>query len=113
MIEDVRAAQRNLEMGFFTDQEAIEKVALEIHKEDPQKAITYLTDYSVKQGDYTVQRWKKLGEQLLVKYIDGNVKVNGELIQPGYSEDWYRKIIEETGDHFQMKKLPGEKDTGH
>jgi len=113
MIEDVREVQRNLELGFLLEQKAIENVALEMYDEDPGKAIAYLTDYSVKQGDYTVQRWRKLGEQLLVKYIDGNVKVNGELTQPGYSEEWYKKVVKETGDHFQMKKLPGEEDTGH
>ncbi len=113
MIEDVREVQRNLELGFLLEQKAIENVALELYNEDPEEAIAYLTDYSVKQGDYTVQRWRKLGEQLLVKYIDGNVKVDGELTQPGYSEEWYEKVVNETGDHFQMKKLPGEEDTGH
>jgi dipeptidase len=113
MIEDVQKVQRALELGFITEQEAIDKLALEMYEEDPEKAIAYLTDYSVKQGEYTVHRWKQLGEQLLVKYIDGNVKVNGELTQPGYSEEWYRKVIETTDDHFEMKKLQNEEHGGN
>jgi hypothetical protein len=47
--------------------------------------------------------------------MDGNVKekaepkenykyVNPKIEQPGYGENWYRKIIEETGDQFKMKE---------
>jgi hypothetical protein len=38
--------------------------------------------------------------------MDGNVKtpvpgeLNPKLEQPGYSEFWYRKLIEETGEKF-------------
>jgi hypothetical protein len=45
--------------------------------------------------------------------MDGNIKEKSEvpegykyypakLQQPGYGEDWYRKIVEETGDHFKI-----------
>ena len=49
-----------------------------------------------------------------MKYMDGNVKTarpvppgykfaNPDLKQPGYGEDWYRLIIEKTGDQFKVK----------
>jgi dipeptidase len=77
-----------------------------LYQKAPQLAINYLTDYSVKTGDSTVKRWKKLGEHLIFKYLDGNVKNElGEVKHPGYPESWYRKIIEETGEHFKTRTL--------
>jgi hypothetical protein len=48
-----------------------------------------------------------------MKYMDGNIKykrpvpkgykyVNPKLEQPGYSEEWYKLIIEQTGDQFKI-----------
>jgi hypothetical protein len=54
-----------------------------------------------------------------MKFVDGNVKptegrefkTNGtgvvKLKQPGYSKEWYKKLIEETGDKF---KVPDDKE---
>ena len=49
--------------------------------------------------------------------MDGNIKTKVDvpegykyhsptLSQPGYGDDWYRKIVEETGDHFKMPDGP-------
>ncbi len=108
VIKDVRKAQKQIEEEFFSMQPIVEAKALEYYKESPEKAIAFLTDYSVNQGDLMVEKWKKLAGELMVKYIDGNVKTNGELTQPGYSEEFYEDLIEKTGDHFKMQKLPGE-----
>ena len=40
----------------------------------PELARDYLTRYSVHAGESTVARWRKLGEHLLWKYLDGNVR---------------------------------------
>jgi len=51
-------------------------------------------------------RWRSLGEQLLVKYLDGNVKTpTGEVTHPGYPEDWYRRVAAEEGERVQVKPL--------
>ncbi|MDZ7331675.1 MAG: C69 family dipeptidase [candidate division KSB1 bacterium] len=106
MIKDIQKVQRELEGKFFADQSEIEAAALALYKQSPQLARDYLTEYSVKQGDATVQRWKKLGEFLLYKYLDGNVKNElGKVTHPGYPESWYRRIVNETGEHFKMKSL--------
>ncbi len=40
--------------------------------------------------------------------MDGNIKekdgdnMNPKVKQPGYSKEWYRKVIQDTGDHFKM-----------
>ncbi|OQX86736.1 dipeptidase [candidate division KSB1 bacterium 4484_87] len=106
MIQDVQKVQRQLEGKFFADQPKIEQAALALHKQAPQLAIDYLTDYSVKTANSTVARWKKLGEFLIYKYLDGNVKDEfGKVHHPGYPKSWYRRIIEDTGDHFRMKDI--------
>lgn len=106
MIVDVRKIQRQLEGQFAADQPKIEAAALKLHEQSPQLAIDYLTDYSVKAGNATVKRWKKLGEDLIVKYLDGNLKDElGNVKHPGYPESWYRRIVDDTGDHFRMKTV--------
>jgi len=112
MIKDVRIVQRELEGRFLADQPGIEDAALALFKTSPRKATDYLTDYCVNIGADVVQRWKKLGEFLLYKYLDGNVKTElGKVTHPGYPESWYRRIARETGDHLKMKKLEGETST--
>lgn len=106
MIKDIQVVQRELEGLFLSDQKEIEDAALSLYKNSPKLAKDYLTDYSVKAGNSTVQRWKKLGEGLMVKYLDGNVKDElGNVTHPGYPEQWYREIVKETGDHYEMKEL--------
>lgn len=112
MIKDVQKVQRELEGRFLADQPEIEKAALALYEKAPQLARDYLTDYSVKQGDAVTKRWMKLGEFLLYKYLDGNVKdEKGNVTHPGYPESWYRRIVNESGAHFKMKKLEGETET--
>jgi len=67
-------------------------------------------------ADITFQRYKKLSQYLLVKYIDGNIKkekdgkfVPNEYnttaaspIQPGYTEEWRKKIAEDTGEKLKV-----------
>ena len=110
MIKDIQVVQRELEGKFHADQPEIEKAALEFYKQAPELARNYLTEYSVSQADMVVERWRKLGESLLVKYMDGNVKDSQKhVLHPPYPESWYKRIIKETGDKFKVKRLPGEK----
>ena len=77
-----------------------------------------MTQYSnnlVKEG---LAEWKKLGEYLMVKYVDGVIKreENGQFqrnphglpanpIRTGYPEPFIRKVIEETGDKYKVLPL--------
>ena len=80
-------------------------------EQDGEAALEFLTNYSVLTANATVEEWKELGQFLLVKYIDGNVKreVNGEFLRnaygnpaspdfPGYSDSWKKQVIQDTGD---------------
>jgi hypothetical protein len=53
-------------------------------------------------------RWKKLGESLIWKYLDGNVRnEKGEVTHPKAPEDWLRCIVKDHGDVIKVKKVDG------
>ncbi len=112
MIPYIQDKQKQLEQKFILEIKDIDKTAADLYKKDPKKAIALLTDYSVKSGDQTVAEWKKLYGFLFARYMDGNVKTkvegqqNPTVEQPGYSEDWYRAVVKQSGDKF---RLPEEK----
>jgi dipeptidase len=107
MILDVQAVQRELEGGYFGDQGTVEDAAMALYRQSPSLARDYLTEYSVTRGETAVARWKKLGEFLIWKYVDGNVKNEfGKPTHPGYPQGWYRRIAKDTGDRLKEVKLP-------
>jgi hypothetical protein len=107
MIVDVQKAQGELEGQFLADQGDIEKAALELYKSSPEQARAYLTDYSSQQGGKVHTRWRKLGEQLLVKYIDGNVRdESGKVNHPKYPDSWYRTIVKDAGPKLAVPETP-------
>jgi len=107
MIVDVQKAQGELEGQFLADQGDIEKAALELYKSSPEQARAYLTDYSSQQGTRVHTRWRKLGEQLLVKYIDGNVRDEmGKVNHPKYPDSWYRHIVRDAGPRLAAPDSP-------
>lgn len=109
MIRDIRIVQQDLEGSFLANQPRIDEAALALYEQSPRLAVDYLTEYSCRVGNETVVRWRQLGEDLIVKYMDGNVKDElGAVTHPGYPESWYGEIVEETGDHFEYKKIEGE-----
>lgn len=110
---DIRKKQALLELGFIEEVQAIDKVASELYKKDPAKALSFLTDYSVNKGNQTVDEWRDFYGFLFTRYMDGNIKeaqpvpegykyVNPKIEQPGYTEEWYRKVATETGDKLKM-----------
>ncbi len=114
MIRDVRRVQKELESSFLARRIAVEEAAVELHDRAPELARDYLTEYSAAMAGKTVERYRELGEFLLWKYLDGNVKdEHGEVEHPGYPRHWYERIIEERGDHFRLRKLPGEPEEDH
>jgi hypothetical protein len=55
-----------------------------------------------------VLQWRDFYHYIFTKYMDGNIKEpnpgkqNPKLEQPGYGEDWYRRIADDTGDQFKV-----------
>ena len=103
MIQDIQPVQRELEGKFFAVQPELESAALDLFRRSPELAREHLTAYSVAQGDAVVKRWKKLGEFLIWKYLDGNVRdAQGNVTHPPYPKEWYQRIIKETGERFRV-----------
>ncbi len=111
---EIEKKQAAYEKEFVDNTAKIDAEAMKLYKESPEKAVEYLTNYSVKQANRVVKEWKQFYHQLFVKYSDGNVKTKAEpkegykyvtpkLEQPGYGEEWYKKIVKETGEQFLMK----------
>jgi phosphomannomutase len=89
--------------------------AQNLYEKKKTDAVNYLTNYTnsiIKDG---VAQWKKLGEYLLVKYMDGVIKKEENGVfkrnpygkptspnRPGYPEDHYRRIIKETGNRYKV-----------
>ena len=114
MIVDIQKVQRELEGGFFSDIPRVDRTAVSMFKKAPDAARNYLTRYSRKQSEKTLARWRKLGEFLLYKYLDGNVKdTNGKAAHPPYPEHWRKRIVKERGGFYKAIKLPGEPEDDH
>jgi dipeptidase len=112
---EIRAEQTELEWKFLNETKEIDRKASDLYKSDPSAAIEMVTQYSVKAGNETLAHWMNFFAYLFTKYMDGNVKEKTEVPEgykyanpkvefPGYGEAWYRRVVEETGDHF---KVPG------
>jgi dipeptidase len=114
-IVHVNDLQEKLEGSFEANQSTIEKEALALYEKSKPEAINFLTKYSNTNVVNGLSEWKKMGEYMMVKYVDGVVKKeeNGEFKRnehgepaspnrPGYSNEHYRKVIEETGDKYKV-----------
>ncbi len=115
MSEDMKKVQARLEDRFEASGPEVEEKANALYERSSSEAIQYLTQYSnmlVKEG---VEEWKKLGEYLMVKYLDGVIKKeeNGQFqrnphglpanpTRPGYPEPFIRRVIKETGDKYKV-----------
>ena len=116
MIKDIRKVQQELENGNKDAIPAIDKAAQELYEKNPEEAIKFLTWFSTSNAESATARWKELGEYLLIKYIDGNVKKeeNGKFKMnpygkpaypdfPGYDEEYYRNIVKSAGERLRIK----------
>lgn len=115
LFPSLEAARKELEADYAKQQAQVEQKALQLLKEDPARAKAYLTDYSAQCANNMMKRWKQLGEYLIVKYNDMTTKPekDGKYImtpdglattpeRPGFSNEYKKVIINETGEKFKM-----------
>ncbi len=105
MMPDIKKVQSQWESNFNALVPAMDKVALGLPEAD---AKAFLTDFSIAQAENSTASWKKLGEYLLVKYMDGNIKKEKDgrflqnesaippgIIREGYPEYFLRQMVKE------------------
>ncbi|MDO9152877.1 MAG: C69 family dipeptidase [Paludibacter sp.] len=105
MMPDIKKVQSKWETDFNLLVPAIDKVAVSMSKDD---AKVFLTNFSVTQAENSTTAWKKLGEYLLVKYMDGNIKkekdgkflqnefhIPPSIIRAGYPEEFLRGMVKQ------------------
>lgn len=116
MIGDVRDVQGNLEGMFISSRPEVEARWTELAQTDPGELTALQNEEAAEIARRATQDYRKLAEFLLVRYMDGNKKkVNekGEFMKnewgipiypdfPGYDKDYYRRIVDETGEHFRI-----------
>jgi dipeptidase len=119
MIDDIRKVQNELEGKFEQMQPAIDNTASTLYEQDPELAEQFLTEYSHNQARITVEKWQKLGQFLMVKYLDGNIhpEKDGKFLKndygnphspeyPGYDDGYYRNVVKDAGEKLRMKEVP-------
>lgn len=105
MMPDIKKVQEHWETNFHTMIPGIDKAAQSLPE---QSARDFLTTFTNTQASNIMTAWKKLGEYLLVKYLDGVVKKekNGKFLQnefaippgvlrPGYPEEYLREMVKQ------------------
>ena len=117
MIKEVNAAQNKLENYYHELVKKNDEEALALYKIDPNAVSDMLTAFSLEQADLALQTWKRLGEYLMVKFLDGVIKgekdgqfeqndkrIPQRVIRPGYPEDFNRKeFVEPNPERFRLK----------
>lgn len=105
---EIATKQDSLETSYVAKVKEIDAKAQELYKYDKTQAIYFLSDFSASNADQLTMCWKKFYQYLFMKYMDGNVKKvnpsqrNPDLDQPGYGDEWYKKIADDNGEILKM-----------
>lgn len=121
VIVDIRKKQNEYAEKYKAYIPVIDAGAVSLHKENPERAVEFITDFSHNMANALVNDWKNFSNFLLVKYLDGNIKqeIDGEFIrtpygfpkglkQFDYPDEWKKTIIDQTGDKFLVPKEKSE-----
>jgi dipeptidase len=115
MIPDIRRVQSKLEDAYTATVDSLATALPEsLSYKDAQARLWQVTASASAE---TTTAYKALGDYLLVKFMDGNIKretepgkfevtPEGIIVAPqsgGYNERYYRQIVNENGEHFRMK----------
>ena len=110
---EIAERQAGYETSYVKAVKKMDEEAQKLFAQEPRRATEYLTGFSVNTANTLVQEWKDFYHYLFVKYMDGNVKTARpvpegykyyapKVEQPRYSDDFYRVIIERTGDKLKV-----------
>lgn len=116
MMPDLVSARQDLEEDFFAKQKNLEAEAKSLYEQNPDKAVELLTSYGLDAAAKMMNRWQQLFQYLVVKHNDMVVKKEKDgkfektpygycvpVARPGYSTDYWKKVVDETGDRYLLK----------
>ncbi|MBN1273335.1 MAG: C69 family dipeptidase [Candidatus Aminicenantes bacterium] len=72
-VKDLKSVRDPLEQSFFSGQKNVDEKALELYKKDSALAKKYLTDYTQRCMEQTVDMYKKLRRFLITKYTNNKL----------------------------------------
>jgi dipeptidase len=113
MIQDILKVQSELEERSYQMTRAVDQGAMIFYETDKEMMHEYLTDFSVNNAEYVVERWRELGYYLFTKYNDRYINETGG-VRPyprgvGYPEEWNRRAVENRPGFFDVRwRKPGE-----
>jgi dipeptidase len=113
IIQDIKEVQLEVETRSYTMSQAVDVAAKALYETNREMMYEYITDFSVNNAEYTVQRWRELGYHIFSKYNDRYIRTEDKL-RPwpqgvGYPEDFKRKAVEERPGYFDVRwRQPGE-----
>ncbi len=116
MIPDIRRVQGAEESAIAAEVDALRG---EIASLTPAEAAARLDKHSADAAARYVKNYRALGDYLLVKYLDGNIKktdADGNFVRTeeglcaypefgGYNDEYYRNIVRQTGDKFKVEPV--------
>lgn len=94
---DVRREVDKWENGQLEKVKEVDNAASQLYGKKPAKSVKYVTDYTIATAQELFDHWNWLDKYLLVKYMDGNVKKEGEL-QGSFRDNGNGANIPETPD---------------
>jgi dipeptidase len=113
IIEEIQEVQAEVESRAQTMTTAVDIAAASLYETNPDLMREYLTDFSVNNAEYTVNRWRELGHYLFAKYNDRYIRTSDEY-RPwpsgvGYPQEHYKRAVEERPGYYDLRwRKPGE-----
>ncbi|MBR0116715.1 MAG: C69 family dipeptidase [Prevotella sp.] len=111
----LKIVRDSLEQSYFAAQRGIEERAMALYQESPQKAVSFLNNYSVEKAKQMLKCWNDLARYMIVKYNDMIIKPekDGQFTRdehglgtrpqrPGYPDRFKRALIKQTGTKFEV-----------
>jgi Dipeptidase len=111
-----RYENENVELVKQLDQRALKM----LENGNRRQAVAMLTEFCAHRSDELFHRWDNLGNYLLVKYMDGNVKqqapdgsfldngsgknIPASPIHPKFRERWLRSVVESHGEVIEIRR---------
>ncbi len=107
IIEDIKIVQYEVESRSHALTNAVDMAAKSLYETDKEVMLEYLTDFSVNNAEYNVQRWRELGHYIFSKYNDRYIRTEDKR-RPwpegvGYPEDYLRRVIEERPGYYDVR----------